>query len=331
MTDPFAPPAREPDDGEPPTTPAPVAEPVTPEPVTPEPGDQAEPVQRTRFADPAPEPAPDAPVIHGTGPAASDPLSGSAGSVDHEGVVGDQPGVPLAAPPSAPQPTLLEADPAAAELASDVAALETTPLKTTPLDTTALQGTAPTGDHQPGPAAEAAVAEAPVAGDAPPAVRRGVLVPVLAALVVVLAGLAGFLGWQAQRTAGAAPVEKSRTEALASARDAARLVFSYDYRTLAKDFAAGKAVTTGEFAKEYARTTSKLVDDVAPRYKAVVSADVSEASVVRASEDQVVCLVFVNQVSTSSLMPNRKVTQSRLEMTLTRSGDRWLVAKIDAL
>ncbi len=164
-----------------------------------------------------------------------------------------------------------------------------------------------------------------------PSGSQGVLLPVLAGLVVVLLGLTGFLGWSAQRTAGAAPVETSRTEALSAAREAARLVFSYDYRHLAKDFAAGKAVTTGDFAQEYTRTTGKLVDDVAPRYKAVVAADVSEASVVRATTSQVVCLVFVNQSSTSTLSAAPKVTQSRLEMTMTHVGGRWLVSAIDAL
>lgn len=193
------------------------------------------------------------------------------------------------------------------------------------------------------PAADLPLAAAPEVDPSPayaeqeaePAVAprsRGALVPVLAGLVVVLAGLSGYLGWEAHRTSGPAPVVKTRDDAVASAREAARLVFSYDYRHLAKDFAAGKAVTTGEFSKEYDRTTAKLTDDFAPRYKAVVSADVSASSVVRASGDEVVCLVFVNQVSTSTLVTTPKVTQSRLEMTMRRGDDgRWRVAKIDAL
>ena len=160
---------------------------------------------------------------------------------------------------------------------------------------------------------------------------RGVLVPVLAALVVVLTVLTGVLVWLAVTTRGPAPVEASRREALGAARDAARLVFSYDYRTLPKDFAAGRAVTTGGFRKEYDRTTQKLVDDVAPRYKAVVAADVIDASVVRATENEVVCLVFVNQASTSTQNTQPKITVSRLEMTLVRRGDDWLVEDINAL
>lgn len=228
-----------------------------------------------------------------------------------------EPDLPDPVPPSVTAPT---EDPYAAQ----TAALEAAP---------ALEPE-PEVESAPEPEADAGAAEAAVPALVAPAADRSgrrVLLPVLAVLVAVLAGLTAFLGVQAVRTDGPDPVDARRTQALASARESARLVFSYDYRRLAKDFAAGKAVTTGEFAKEYERTTTKLVEDVAPRYQAVVSADVSEASVVRASEDEVECLVFVNQSSTSSLATTPKITQSRLVMTLQRKGDRWLVAKIDAL
>ena len=74
-----------------------------------------------------------------------------------------------------------------------------------------------------------------------------------------------------------------------------------------------------------------VVDDVAPRYKAVVSAEVVGASVVRAQADKVVCLVFVNQQSASLVRKTPQITQSRLQMTLVRRGDRWLVEDVDAL
>jgi Mce-associated membrane protein len=165
---------------------------------------------------------------------------------------------------------------------------------------------------------------------ASPSGVRGLLVPVLAALLVVLVGLTGYLGYKADTTAGAPSVEGSRNQALAAARDAARAVFSYDYRELTKDFDAGKAVSTGTFAEQYAGTTSKLLD-FAVKNKAVVAADISDASVVRAHEDEVVCLVFLNQTSTSAAVTAPRITQSRLEMTMKRRGQSWLVASINAL
>lgn len=175
---------------------------------------------------------------------------------------------------------------------------------------------------------EAADEDAVPAGSDQPS---GALVSVLAGMAVALALLAGLLSYEFLHTRGPAPVEASRRAALEAGRDAARLVFSYDYRHLSKDFQAGRAVTTGTFRSEYDRTTSRLVKDVAPRYHAVVLADVSEASVVSVTESRVILLIFVNQQSSSTLTANPKITQSRLEITMQRLHGRWLVANIKAL
>ena len=152
----------------------------------------------------------------------------------------------------------------------------------------------------------------------------------LAVLAVLLAALTALLGVTSVGTRGGGDVGDARRDALAAARTATRLVFSYDYRHLDKDFAAGKAVTTGKFASDYERTTSKLVDEVAGKYKAVVVADVSDAAVVRASKDRVVTLVFLNQRSTSSLAAGQKITQSRITMVLVRRNGTWLVSEVNA-
>jgi Mce-associated membrane protein len=169
------------------------------------------------------------------------------------------------------------------------------------------------------------------AAPAVPAWRSGTaLVAPLAALVVVLLALTALLGVWAARTSSGGAAEDARRDALAAARKAAHLLFSYDYRHLDKDFAAGKAMTTGQFATDYARTTSKIIDDVAPRYKAVVSARVSEAGVISSSTSKVEVLLFVDQQSTSTLAAGQKITQSRLTMTLEKKGGRWLVSRVNA-
>lgn len=240
--------------------------------------------------------------------------------------------VPAEAPPIAgplvPAETPATAGPVAAPVAEEPhvpAEQPTAGSSPSPDETPVAVPDAPPDPPSLPPAVRQADAERTEAGPA-----RGVLVPVLAALVVVLLGLTGYLGWKAADTAGPPAVETSRTQALASARDAARAVFSYDYRRLTKDFAAGKAVTTGTFADQYSGTTAKLLD-FAVKNKATVAADVSDASVVRASEDEVVCLVFLNQTSSSSAVATPRITQSRLEMTMKRRGGRWLVASINAL
>jgi Mce-associated membrane protein len=165
---------------------------------------------------------------------------------------------------------------------------------------------------------------------APPAGEGRGLVTALALLVAALVLLTGWLGYAVADNRGSAPIEKTRASALAAGRDAARLVFSYDYRHLDKDFAAATAVTTGTFKKDYANTTTKLVGDVAPRYKAVLLAEVSDAAVVEASENEVLLLVFLDVQSTSTLAATPKITPRRLKMTMTRVDGHWLVSKVDA-
>jgi Mce-associated membrane protein len=155
------------------------------------------------------------------------------------------------------------------------------------------------------------------------------LVAALAVLVLLLAGLTGFLAERSVSTRAGGGVEDARHDGLQAARNAARVVFSYDYRHLDKDFAAGKALTTGTFAQQYSTTTPKLVE-VAKTYKAVVAADVSDAAVITATTGKVVVLVFVNQQSTSTLAAAPKITQSRVTMTMRHRGGRWLVSDVHA-
>jgi Mce-associated membrane protein len=145
---------------------------------------------------------------------------------------------------------------------------------------------------------------------------------------VLAAGGTGYLGWQLREASRA---DTARTEALEAARDAARLLFSYDHEQLETDFAAGLEVTTGEFREEYQRTTRDVVTPVATEYDAVVQAEVVEAGVSSASGDEVVVVVYVNQSTTSTRVEGPKIDQSRVRMTLVTVDGQWRVRKVDAL
>jgi Mce-associated membrane protein len=148
-------------------------------------------------------------------------------------------------------------------------------------------------------------------------------------LTAVLMAVANAFVWY--RVHDHSATESARRAGLEQSREAARILFSYDYRQLDKDFAAGKSLTTGAFGKQYAETTAKVVTPVAKEKKAVVKAEVVTAGVVRASPKTVVTIVYVNQVTTSSLAAAPKVDLSRVRMTLTKVGGHWLVSKVDAL
>ncbi|MFZ5850806.1 MAG: hypothetical protein ACOYY2_05365 [Actinomycetota bacterium] len=199
-----------------------------------------------------------------------------------------------------------------------------------PADTASGRPDEPAPSARPGvgPAVGRWAGPAPVAGPPGQRVPWGWLVWTLLALTVVLSGAAGFAGyqvWQERRVDGA------RTAALAAARTAAPVVLSYDYRWLDQDFAAARNLLTGAFRDQYDKTTADVVRPTATQYQAVVKAQVVEASVVAASRDRVVTLLFVNQTTTSTRLQGPRLDISRVRLTLVRSGDRWLVSAIDAL
>lgn len=181
---------------------------------------------------------------------------------------------------------------------------------------------------EPGPVSVSAAEPLAVVVGAPR--RRRLTAPTIALLLttVVMAIANGFIWYRVQQSNA---TENARRSGLEASRDAARVLFSYDYRQLDKDFAAGKALTTGAFAKQYAETTAKVVTPVATDKKAVVKAEVVTAGVVRATRTTVVTIVYVNQVTTSSLAQAPKVDLSRVRMTLTTVAGHWRVAKVDAL
>ncbi|MDP9101441.1 MAG: hypothetical protein M3N21_04755, partial [Actinomycetota bacterium] len=138
----------------------------------------------------------------------------------------------------------------------------------------------------------------------------------------------GLAAWQAHRQS---QTDAARRDALNAARPAAAVLLAYDYRHLDADFARGKALTTGTFARDYASTTAKVVGPPALQYRAVVTAQVALAGVVSAGPQSAVVLLFVNQTTTSTRVTGEKLDQNRVRMTLVDVGGRWLVSKVEAL
>ena len=288
---------------EPAYQPEPAYDPVLPEPVQPEPTYQPEPVPEPF----QPEPAQHEPVqaeAAAPTPSLYDRLAQLEPDDDDEPLFDEDPfdEEALAEPAVYVPPTYTQQVIAPAQ----------------PVTTTAPVDTAP--EAQPEPPAPRRQRRA----------RRGISLPVVALLLMtaLMAAATTYLWLQVRehdRT------EQARRTGLEASRDAARLLFSYDYRTLEKDFSTGRALTTGEFRKQYDKTTTKVVSDVAKQYKAVVKADVVSAGVVRATPEQVITIVYVNQVTTSTRVTGEKVDLSRVKMTLAKVGGRWLVTAVNAL
>jgi Mce-associated membrane protein len=149
-------------------------------------------------------------------------------------------------------------------------------------------------------------------------------------LVLTLSALTAF-GLVAYRVRNDQRVETARDQAVAAAHDNAEAILSYDYRHLDANFAAARATLTGGFARDYKVTTTKLVRPGAEQYHVVVKAEVAAQSVVSATADQVVVLLFVNQTTTSTRLDGPRVDLNRVRLTLVKVDGRWLVNKVVAL
>ncbi|WP_434975175.1 hypothetical protein [Streptomyces collinus] len=166
--------------------------------------------------------------------------------------------------------------------------------------------------------------------------RPGVLTAGLVVVLVAALITAAVLGWQYVQER---QTEQARGEALTAARKAAPVVLSYDYRHLERDFSRARAQLTGHFRDQYGKTTKAAVAPTATKYHGVVKATVATpadgsapaVSVVSATPDRAVVLLFVNQVTQSTQVPQPRLDLNRVRMTLTRTSDGWKVSGVDAL
>ncbi|MGX1887489.1 hypothetical protein [Streptomyces sp. NPDC055287] len=179
-------------------------------------------------------------------------------------------------------------------------------------------------------------AEASEAPDRPSRNRPRLLIAALAVLALLGLVATSTLGLQrreSERTAQAG------TSALAAARKAAPVILSYDYRHLDRDFAAARGHLTAPFLDQYGKTTKTVVAPTATKYRGVVKATVAKppsgdapaASVVSATPDRAVVLIFMNQVTTSTQVTGPRLDLNRVRMTLVRTPQGWKVRGVDAL
>ena len=154
---------------------------------------------------------------------------------------------------------------------------------------------------------------------------RLAVVATVAVLGVLAAALAAVA---AQHVSHRHELDSARENAVAAATSGIATVLSYDYRHLAGDFKRAEALLTPAFRKNYDTTTASAVEPLAAKYKARSSAEVTAAGTVSTGVDRVVVLVFVAQTVTNSQLAAPRLDRSRINVTLVRSGSRWLIARI---
>jgi Mce-associated membrane protein len=165
-----------------------------------------------------------------------------------------------------------------------------------------------------------------------PASRRAVIgTAVLAVLAIAAVVVAGLFGNQVRQNA---QIADAREQAPAAAEQAAKTIFGYDYRQLDADKKQAQGYLTPAYAAKYLKAFDLLqkqkdgTPGAAVQTKTTVKSTVLGSGVVDAESDVARVLVYVNLVSTR---PNRspQIFQNRVAMKMVKSGDRWLVDKVD--
>jgi hypothetical protein len=183
----------------------------------------------------------------------------------------------------------------------------------------------------PPPAPEPAASEPTVASG--PFLASARLLVGLVILCLVLAGVAGYAWWRAEHPDdGAAPngaitSTGARDQGMQAAAQLTQKVLSYNWETLDADIKAAEAVSAPSFRSEYAKTMAGVKAQTI-KNQVKLSADAAATSIVSATENKVVALVFVNQVTTAKGTTNQRVDSSRVLVTLTRGDGDWRVSKL---
>jgi Mce-associated membrane protein len=172
---------------------------------------------------------------------------------------------------------------------------------------------------------------APREGVEPASRRALVATAVLAVLTIAALVVAGWFGLQVRQNT---QVADARVQAPAAAEQAAKTIFGYDYRELDADKTRAKGYLTPNYASKYLKAFDLLqkqkdgTPGAAIQTKTTVKSTVLGSGVVDAESDVARVLVYVNLVSTR---PDRspQIFQNRVAMKMVKSGDRWLVDKVD--
>ena len=144
----------------------------------------------------------------------------------------------------------------------------------------------------------------------------------LLGLGVVATVLVGATAW-AWLGDPAADAEAARA-AQSAAERAAVPVLSYDHADLAAGKKRAQAWMTGAYREEYDKVF-RLIEDNAPATGTTVDVDVVSSGIVRAGEDRVQVLVFVDRPTTNKATREPVVYKDQVTLSMQLVDGEWLV------
>jgi Mce-associated membrane protein len=149
-------------------------------------------------------------------------------------------------------------------------------------------------------------------------------------LGVVAIGLAVALALTMLHLSDNNSLDSARTSALATARTYSVELAGYNYLHLDQDFAVVLSHSTPSFQHSFSQSSDALKSTLV-KYHASAQATVVAAGLVSASTSRAVALVFLDQTVTNSTQSRPTTDRSQVEITLVRSGGRWLIDQVTLL
>ncbi|MGY1753078.1 hypothetical protein [Blastococcus sp. SYSU D01042] len=173
--------------------------------------------------------------------------------------------------------------------------------------------------------------DTPAPGDAAPRSRGRIslpLVPVLAALLVVLLAVGGWL-WLT-RPEPSAVTTADYVDVLQAARSGVVDLTSFDHLTIDDDIAQIRRVATGDLLDESVAELEAQRDRFT-EVQAVVSTEVIGAAVTRADDATGTVLLVIQATQRSAADERPQVVKYRIQVELQKVDDRWLLSGIAGL
>lgn len=145
----------------------------------------------------------------------------------------------------------------------------------------------------------------------------------LTGLAILAAGLVAVTLWMWLAGDGSGSDSAARDAQVAAER-AVVPVLSYDYEHLEDDQRAAQALMTGSYREEYDKLFTVLEEN-APQTQTKVTASVIASGIVRATDDRVQVLVFVDRPTTNKLSAEPVVYKDQVTLSMQLVDGEWLV------
>ncbi|MEU5876704.1 hypothetical protein [Spirillospora sp. NPDC047279] len=148
------------------------------------------------------------------------------------------------------------------------------------------------------------------------------------ALGALVAGLVVAVVWVGLVVLDKKGDAEDRAKAVQAARQMGVNLMTVDHASAQKDLDRMLSGATGDLKNQLATQSKVFIDSVA---KAQTKSTVSQvdAAVVSIDGDSAEVMVSLNGMVTNPKVPNGVTRPYRYQMDLTKSGDRWLVSKLE--